>query len=177
MWWLEMSAIEAVPENAAEAAWERSVGFLVHDVARLIRKRFEQHARAKELGLTRSQASVLGRLSRQEGINQVTLAQQMELEPITLVRLLDRLQAAGLIERRADPQDRRARSLYLTPRARPLLDRVSILAGEVYDEALAGLSIAERERLVASLEIMKGNLTDRLCALSGAAEPEETIHG
>jgi MarR family transcriptional regulator for hemolysin len=171
-----MSAVEAVQGEVPSEAWERSIGFLVHDVARLIRKRFEQHARARNLGLTRSQASVLGRLSRQEGINQVTLAQQLELEPITLVRLLDRLQAAGLVERRADPQDRRARVLFLTPQARPLLDRVGILARDVYDEALAGLSTPERERLIAALETMKSNLLDRLSTFSGSDEPEEAVH-
>jgi DNA-binding MarR family transcriptional regulator len=176
-----MSALEAVREDAPGEknpgeAWEKSMGFLLHDVARLMRKRFEQHARANNLGLTRSQAAVLGRLSRQEGINQVTLAQLLELEPITLVRLLDRLQAAGLIERRPDPQDRRARSLYLTPRARPLLDRVGALAYDVYNEALAGLSIPERERLVAALETMKSNLTEHVCARGEMTEPEELVH-
>jgi MarR family transcriptional regulator for hemolysin len=168
-----MSVMEAVPAEA----WERSMGFLLHDVARLMRKRFEQHARLKALGLTRSQAAVLGRLSRQEGINQVTLAQLLELEPITLVRLLDRLQAAGLIERRPDPSDRRAYALYLTPRARPLLDRVALIARDVYDEALSGLSPPERQQLVAALETMKGNLTDRLCARADASEPMEVVHG
>ncbi|MGB8842374.1 MAG: MarR family transcriptional regulator [Aliidongia sp.] len=168
-----MSVIEAIPTEP----WERSMGFLLHDVARLMRKRFEQHARATELGLTRSQAAVLGHLSRQEGINQVTLAQILELEPITLVRLLDRLQVAGLIERRPDPADRRAYALYLTARARPLLDRVGLLAREVYDEALAGLSAPERQQLVAALETMKSNLTDRLCVRADSIEPEEAAHG
>src|ERR1700739_3766013 len=95
-----MSVLEAVREAPSDEAWERSMGFLLHDVSRLLRKRVEQYARAKQLGLTRSQASVLGRLSRQEGINQVTLAQQLDLEPITLVRLLDRVQAPGLIQAR-----------------------------------------------------------------------------
>jgi len=168
-----MSALEAVREEAQTEGWEKSMGFLLHDVARLLRKRFEQHARAKQLGLTRSQASVLGRLARQEGVNQVTLAQQLELEPITLVRLLDRLQAAGLIERRPDPLDRRARALYLTPQARPLLDRVAVLAHDVYDEALAGLSTAEREQMIAALARMKDNLLDSL----GSGSGEEAAHG
>jgi MarR family transcriptional regulator, transcriptional regulator for hemolysin len=168
-----MSVLEAIPTEA----WERSMGFLLHDVARLMRKRFEQHARTNALGLTRSQASVLGRLSRQEGINQVTLAQLLELEPITLVRLLDRLQAAGLIERRPDPSDRRAYTLYLTARARPLLDRVALIARDVYDEALNGLSPPERQQLVTMLEMMKGNLTDRLCVPADSGEPMEAVHG
>jgi DNA-binding MarR family transcriptional regulator len=169
-----MSALKAVPPEPPVEGWEKSMGFLLHDVARLLRKRFEQHARAKQLGLTRSQAAVLGRLSRQEGINQVTLAQQLELEPITLVRLLDRLQAAGLVERRPDPQDRRARALYLTEAAKPLLDRVGILARDVYDEALAGLSVPERDQLVTTLELMKGNLLDRLGCDTDA---KEAAHG
>lgn len=152
------------------------MGFLLHDVARLMRKRFEQHARAETLGLTRSQASVLGHLSRQEGINQVTLAQLMDLEPITLVRLLDRLQEAGLIERRADPHDRRARVLFLTPRARPLLDRVRILARDTYEEALAGLSESERDRLVEALVMMKRNLIDQLGTVSKPSDSLEASH-
>jgi MarR family transcriptional regulator for hemolysin len=145
---------------------QTTLGFLLHDVARLMRKRFEQVARAKRLGLTRSQAAVLARLALREGINQVSLAQLLELEPITLVRLLDRLQAAGLIERRADPQDRRARVLYLTAEARPLLERVQILAGEVREEAMAGLAPAERDTVVRSLAAMKMNMIDRLAEVA-----------
>ena len=78
----------------------RILGFLLHDVARLMRKRFEQRAREVDLGVTRAQAAVIAHLSRNEGINQVSLAQLMDIEPITLVRLLDRLQVAGLIERK-----------------------------------------------------------------------------
>jgi MarR family transcriptional regulator for hemolysin len=172
-----MSAVGNARKDMPAETCERSIGFLVHDVARLVRKRFEQYARAKNLGLTRSQASVLGRLSLQEGINQVTLAQQLELEPITLVRLLDRLQAAGLIERRADPQDRRARVLFLTPAARPLLGRVGALAQDVYEEALAGLPTDERERMLAALRLMKRNLLDRLDTFAGADEAEDAKHG
>ena len=74
----------------------RTLGFVLNDVARLLRKRFEQRARAAALGLTRAQAAVLAYLARQEGINQAALAQILDLEPITLARLLDRLQAASL---------------------------------------------------------------------------------
>jgi MarR family transcriptional regulator, transcriptional regulator for hemolysin len=77
---------------------DRNLGFILHDAARLLRKRFEQKARG--LGLTRSQWQVLAHLARHEGIHQGALAEILELEPITLVRILDRLQAAGLIERR-----------------------------------------------------------------------------
>jgi DNA-binding MarR family transcriptional regulator len=141
---------------------EKTLGFVLHDVARLLRKRFEQRARDAQLGLTRAQWSVLAHLARQEGINQAALAQVMEIEPITLVRLLDRLQAAALIERRPDPHDRRARVLYLTPAARPLLARIWILAAKVREEAMAGLDERERDRLIASLLRVKANLTDPL---------------
>jgi DNA-binding MarR family transcriptional regulator len=136
----------------------RTLGFVLNDVARLMRKRFEQRARAAALGLTRAQAAVLAYLARQEGINQAALAQLLELEPITLARLLDRLQAAGLIERRPDPKDRRAHLLYLTGAAYPLLDRIFALAAEVREDALAGVAEAERGRLLDLLIEMKANL-------------------
>ena len=136
----------------------RTLGFVLNDVARLMRKRFEQRARAAALGLTRAQAAVLAHLARQEGINQAALAQLLELEPITLARLLDRLQAAGLIERRSDPKDRRAHLLYLTESAYPLLDRIFALAAEVREDALAGVAEADRGRLLDLLIEMKANL-------------------
>ncbi len=157
-----------------------SLGLVLHDVARLLRKRFEQVARVRQLGLTRAQAAVLIHLDRNEGINQVSLAQLMELEPITLVRLLDRLQTAGLIERRPDPTDRRARILYLTAGARPLLARIWALADEVRDEATTGFSGAERAALVASLRRMKANLQAELADDSDEMPPvvlEEAAHG
>ena len=136
----------------------RTLGFVLNDVARLMRKRFEQRARAAALGLTRAQAAVLAYLARQEGINQAALAQLLELEPITLARLLDRLQAAGLIERRPDPKDRRAHLLYLSAAAYPLLDRIFALAAEVREDALAGVAEADRGRLLDLLIEMKANL-------------------
>jgi DNA-binding MarR family transcriptional regulator len=139
---------------------ERTLGLVLHDVARFLRKRFEQRAREAELGLTRAQWSVLAQLSRHEGINQAALAQILEIEPITLVRLLDRLQAAGLVERRPDPGDRRARVLYLTPATRPLLERIWALAAVVREEAMAGLPEPEREQLFRMLLKIKANLTE-----------------
>jgi DNA-binding MarR family transcriptional regulator len=144
----------------------RTLGFVLNDVARLMRKRFEQRARAAALGLTRAQAAVLAYLARQEGINQAALAQILELEPITLARLLDRLQAAGLVERRPDPKDRRAHLLYLTAAAYPLLDRIFALAAEVREDALAGVAEADRGRLLDLLIAMRANLV----AVAAAAE-------
>src|SRR5476649_713541 len=87
---------------------DRMLGFVIHEVARLLRRRFEHYTRGAELGLTRAQCAVLAHLARQEGINQAALAQSLDIEPITLVRLLDRLEESGLIERKPDPGDRRA---------------------------------------------------------------------
>ena len=150
-----------MPAALAHDLPNRTLGFVLGDVARLLRKRFEQRARAAALGLTRAQSSVLAYLARQEGINQAALAHILEIEPITLVRLLDRLQSVGLVERRADPKDRRAYLLYLTAAAYPLLDRIFALAAEVREESLAGIPEPDRQRLLDVLIAMKGNLLDR----------------
>ena len=144
---------------------DRSFGFLVHDVARLLRKRFDQ--RARSLGLTRAQWSLLAHLARNEGINQSALAEILEVEPITVVRLADRLEAAGWIERRPHPRDRRLRLLYLTDKAVPVFGRMREIGAEVREEALSGLSGAAREQLVEALLVIKANLSAR------TAEPEE----
>lgn len=136
----------------------QTLGFLMHDVARMHRKRFEQRARAAQLELTRALYSVLAHLARHEGCNQTFLAQVLEVEPITLMKQLDRLEELALIERRAAPADRRTRHLYLTPAARPLLDRIHELSTEVREEALAGIDPADRRRLVEILQAMKLNL-------------------
>ena len=138
---------------------DRSFGFLLHDVARLVRKRYEQQARP--LGLTRAQWQVLAYLQRHEGINQSGLAELLELEPITIARLLDRMEEAGLVERRADPADRRARRLFLTERARPMLERGRAVGDEVRAEACAGFDAVERERLVDMLLRVRANLSEK----------------
>ena len=138
---------------------DRRLGFVVHDVARFLRKRFEQRARG--LGLTRSQWSVLAHLARQEGLNQSALAEILEVEPITLARLIDRLEAAGWVERRGDPRDRRARLLFLAEKAHPMLARMWALGRETQEEAMAGLDPECRERLINTLLRIKANLCDR----------------
>ena len=94
-----------------------TLGFLIADVSRLIRRRFDERARL--IGATRAQWRTLVVLSRHEGINQGGLAELLEVEPITLCRMIDRLEEAGLVERRRDPGDRRAWRIYLTDKARP----------------------------------------------------------
>src|SRR3954469_14330880 len=142
---------------------EPTLGFLVHDVARLLRMRLEQRPRAAGIGLTRAQWQTLAYLARGEGMNQVTLGQLLDIEPITLVRLIDRLEAIGLVERRPDARDRRQRNLFLTEKAWPELARIKALGAEVREEALAGLGTTERERLMAALARAKTNLQATLC--------------
>jgi len=136
----------------------RTLGFLMHDVARMHRKRFELRAREARLELTRAHYSVLAHLARHEGCNQSFLAQVLEVEPITLMKQLDRLEELVLIERRAAPADRRTRHLYLTAAARPLLDRIHEISADVREEALAGIGPADRKRLCEILQAMKLNL-------------------
>jgi DNA-binding MarR family transcriptional regulator len=142
-----------------QAPLDRSFGFLLNDIARLMRKRYEQ--RARPFGLTRAQWQSLAHLQRCEGINQSGLAELLELEPITVARLIDRMEEAGLVERRADPGDRRAHLLYLTERARPLIDQCRVLGDAVRAEAFAGIADDERERLIDLLIRVRGNLSER----------------
>ena len=128
---------------------DRSFGFLVNDVARLFGRRFSHNGR--RLGLTRAQCRTLARIARNEGINQAGLADLLEVRPMTLVRQIDRMEEAGWIERRPDPADRRARLLFLTDKARPILGRIRAVANETRDEALARLSPAEKAQLIALL--------------------------
>src|SRR6266436_4058440 len=135
-----------------------TLGFLLHEVARLLKRRFERHARGS--GLTRSQWQVLAYLSLHEGINQSGLAELLEIEPITLGRIVDKLQILGLVERRPDPSDRRVWLLHLTPAARPKLAQLHRLGEITRGEALAGVSESDTERLLKTLQALKANLTD-----------------
>ena len=134
-----------------------ALGFLLHEVARLLRKRFEQNARVS--GLTRSQWQVLTYLAQNEGINQSRLAELIEIEPITLGRIVDKLEAMGLIERHPHPTDRRTWLLHLMPTARPKLEQVRELGEIIRSEALAGVSEDDRQRLLKTLQALKANLT------------------
>src|SRR5262245_59394633 len=101
----------------------RKIAFLISDLARLLKTYVDQQAR--RYGMTRAQWQVLVRVERNEGLKQSELAEMLDLQPITLTRLVDRLYENGLIERRPDPNDRRAKRLFLTPDARPLMERLA----------------------------------------------------
>jgi MarR family transcriptional regulator, transcriptional regulator for hemolysin len=133
------------------------LGFLLHDVARLMRKRFEQHARG--FGLTRAQWQVLAYLARNEGISQTGLADLLDIEAITLSRILDRLADAGFVDRIPHATDRRVWRLRLTDAAKPKLKQVRELGEKTRTETLAGVSEGDRERLLKTLSAMKSNLS------------------
>ena len=146
---------------------EESIGFLVNDVARLMRRNFTR--RAQKLGLSQAQWQALAYLRRQEGVKQVTLADTLEIQPITLARLIDRLEEAGLVARRPDPEDRRAIRLYLTPDAQPLLDSMWQFAAETREDATAGLPENDRDHLIKSLQQVKQSLLSAEARQSEAA--------
>jgi MarR family transcriptional regulator, transcriptional regulator for hemolysin len=132
------------------------LAFTINDVARLLRTYADQ--KAAQYGMSRAKWAVLARLDRFEGLKQTELADMLDLQPISLTRLLDSLCANGLIERRADPEDRRAKRLFLTPAARPLLERLGDLAEELMGTALAGLDQRDSKALLAQLSTIKDNL-------------------
>lgn len=145
-------------------ASESGLGFLLHDVSRLLRRGFDRRVGA--LGLTQAQWRAIAHLSRNQGIKQAALADILEVRPITLTRLIDRLAASAWVERRPDPDDRRAVRLFLTAKAQPILAKIEALAAEIREEALAGLSPDRRRSLVEALQAMKRSLLD-----SEAASP------
>lgn len=136
---------------------DENIGTMLSHVARLMRRSFDERARA--IGVTRPQSHVLAVLSRHEGINQGALAEILEVEPITAGRMIDRLQDGELVERRPDPDDRRAWKLHLTPRGEELLDKLRPFALATYDVALDGIGEAERGELMVMLERIRANLS------------------
>ncbi len=133
-----------------------SLGFLLADTARLLRREFD--ARARAIGITRPQWRVLIVLKRLEGINQGELAERLEVEAITVGRMVDRLQEAGLVERRADPNDRRAWRLFLTARSRALMAELMPVSERMIEDTLEGFTGAERETFLNYLERVRTNL-------------------
>lgn len=138
-----------------------NIGFLLNDTARLFRRAF--NARTRDSGITALQWRLMIYLRRYEGIRQGPLADLIEVEPITLSRMVDRLAEAGLVERRADPTDRRAWLLHLTRRADGLLDDMRTTTAALAEEATEGLDEAEREQLAALVERVRANLSRREC--------------
>ena len=136
----------------------RSFGFLLKDVSRLSSLNFEREAAAMNLKLTIAQCKILIWLQGHEGISQARLAEYTGTDPMTLVRVLDRMEGDGWLERRPDPTDRRARRLYLKPAAEPVIVEIWRIADRARAAALAGLGAAERSQLVSLLQRVHDNL-------------------
>ena len=135
---------------------QREIAFTIMDVAWMLRTYADQ--RARQFGISRAQWAVLIRIDRTEGLKQSELAEILDLQPISLTRLLDRLAESGLIERRADPNDRRANRLFLKPAARPMLEQLSELGKDMMEIVLDGLDPKSNERLLRDLGQVKNNL-------------------
>lgn len=157
-----------------EFDFNRSFGFVLYETARLLSKRFDQ--RSKSLGLSRAQCQALAYLVYHEGINQAGLADLLELEPISVARLIDRMAQAGWVERRPDPQDRRAWRLFITDKAKPLFAEMIEVGREVRAEALAGFTPEEGDKIMELLLRSRRNLSDKTfdppepARVAGAAE-------
>jgi DNA-binding MarR family transcriptional regulator len=139
-----------------------NVGVLLTQVSRLLRRSFDERARA--IGVTRPQWQMLTILVRNPGIHQGGLAELLEVEPITAARMIDRLQDAGLVERRADPADRRTWRVHPTQKGKSLLEALQPSARETLDEALEGILPAEQDRLLKLLCQVRANLSRRTAA-------------
>jgi MarR family transcriptional regulator, transcriptional regulator for hemolysin len=136
----------------------RSLGFLLRDTSLQMRRHFVQRARKAGLDLNRSEAAVLAYVSQSPGISQTRLANFLDVETISVVRLIDTLQSAGLIERRPHPTDRRVRTLWLTKAAEDVLARVQAITEELDMHALTDISRKDHERLLALLDMIRSNL-------------------
>jgi MarR family transcriptional regulator for hemolysin len=135
---------------------DSNFAFDLSETAQALRRAFDR--RAASLGVTRAQWRVLARLSRQDDMRQVELAEALDIEPITLCRMIDRLAEAGLVERRPDERDRRAWRLHLTPAAGPIVERLRALADEFLAEALTGVGEAEQAAVRTILARVRSNL-------------------
>ena len=173
----EVSPVVELPDHAAEATqpeaqlgFGRNFGFLVHDVSRLIKRRFDRKARQTGLLITRRQAAVVLYVARNEGVSQTEVATWLDLEPIALVRMLDKLNEDGLVERRAHPTDRRVRTLWLTPTALPVVTRILAINKTIREEAFGGMPTHARDTVIDILDAIKGNL-----ALREEADDSQTV--
>jgi MarR family transcriptional regulator for hemolysin len=142
--------------TTTKSAEKITFGFLVTDVTRLLRKVFDR--RAARFGLTRAQWRALKRLHYEQGITQNELAEYLEMEPIAVGRVLDRLQKSGFIERRADPQDRRCWRLHLTAKAHAVVDDMEQISAELFKQAQRGIPASELKIVLDAFARMKQNL-------------------
>lgn len=134
---------------------QQTFGFVLQDVARLMRRDFNR--RVQDLGLTQAQWQILLRLKVLEGIRQSKLAEMMEMQPISVTRLIDRMESSGWVERRPDPQDRRAVNLYLTDKVEPIIEKMKARGAETRRLAFTGISPEDQDRLFELMQTMRAN--------------------
>ncbi|WP_166301278.1 MarR family transcriptional regulator [Bradyrhizobium sp. 26S5] len=149
--------------------------FTLGEVFRLIRVYADKEA--ARYGITRAQWAVLSKVERQEGLKQTELAELLEMQPITLTRLIDKLCDNGWIERRSDDSDRRVNRLYLKKAARPLLGKLAGLRSELTATALEGISPADAHRLLTQLESIKENVRNAIQSPAGEPSRKEQRYG
>ena len=150
---------------------ESSLALDIADTAQALRRAFDR--RASALGTTRAQWRVLARLSRHDGQRQIELAEALDVEPITLCRMIDRLSEAGLVERVADEADRRARRVYLTAKAMPIVESLRTVAADFFAEAFSGVTAEEQELVTGALRRIRANLSE----VGRTAPQAEGTHG
>ncbi|MGP9813160.1 MarR family winged helix-turn-helix transcriptional regulator [Rhodopseudomonas sp. NSM] len=149
--------------------------FTLAEVQRLLRAYADKQAARH--GITRAQWAVLAKVERAEGLKQSELAELMELQPITLTRLIDKLCEHGWLERRSDDSDRRVKRLYLRKAARPLLGKLSGLRSELTATALAGIAPSDAQRLLTQMETIKENLRNAIQVCNADSHRKEQRHG
>ena len=149
--------------------------FTLGELQRLVRLYADKQA--ARYGITRAQWAVLAKLERTEGLKQTELAEQMEMQPITLTRLIDRLCEQGWIERRGDDTDRRVNRLFLRKAARPLLGKLAGLRSEITATALEGINPADSHRLLTQLEAIKENVRHAIQHPAGEPPKKEQRYG
>lgn len=134
------------------------IGFLLHDASRLMRRNFEKNA--IRYGLSSAQWRLLVRVFKEEGLTQARLADVLEVEPISVSRLIDRMEEAGWIDRRADASDRRARNIFLTERSRAIFGEMRGVAEQVFEQSLTGLDDDQRRATIHGLQTIIANLSN-----------------
>ena len=153
--------------NATKFDPDRSLGVLMSDIARLLRRNFDR--RLQSLGLTQAQWRAIVYVARTEGMSQAALAECLEIQPITVGRLIDRMEAAGWIERRGHPSDRRAVQLYLTAKCQPIIEEIHARAADTMSDALVGVTASTQRLLFDQLQRIKQNLAAAEPKLAAAA--------